>query len=134
MNSNNNNNDELVKSIVNYIELLNLAKTPCVAVWRPFFITKCIDWCLFIETELSILTNEECLQVCQLVEERVNQPVPPISQLLDALHFFFYTLLKNVFLSNSLYLHIMNHYHFLTIPDPDILIKVRKVIVSYFIL
>ncbi|KAI8083639.1 hypothetical protein BDF21DRAFT_492567 [Thamnidium elegans] len=117
------NNNQLVTNIINYIELLNLSKTPCVAVWRPFFITKCIDWCLSIETELSVLSSEECLQVCRQAEENCKQPVPSVSQLLDALHFFFYTLLKNQFLSNSLYLHIIKNYRFLTIPDEDILIK-----------
>ncbi|CAO3642976.1 unnamed protein product [Mucor hiemalis] len=112
----------LVTAIIDYTKLLKQAKTPCVATWKPFFITTCVDWCLLVETELAILSNEECAQVCQLAGEQCTD-IPPLTELLDALHVFFLTLLQNTYTSNSLYLHLMKNYQFLTIPDTDILTK-----------
>lgn len=116
----------LVTTIITLTELLDQAKSPCVATWKPFFITTCTDWCVYIETELSILSDEECLSVCQLAQTKCKLPIPPLSDLLDALHVFFHTLLENIFTSNSLYLHIMKNYQFLTIPQDDILTQVNS--------
>lgn len=116
---------ELVLTIIDYANLLKQAKTPCVATWKPFFITTCVDWCLLVETELAILSTEECEHVCQLAKEQSGGgDIPPLNDLLDALHVFFLTLLQNTYTSNSLYLHLMKNYQFLTIPDKDILTKV----------
>lgn len=121
----------LVTTIITFTELLKQAKSPCVATWKPFFITTCTDWCLYIETELSVLSQEECTQVYQLAQEKSKLPIPPLSELLDALHVFFHTMLENVFTSNSLYLYIMKNYRFLTIPEKDILIQVNNVRCMY---
>lgn len=118
--------NELVTAIVTFADVLQQAKTPCVATWKPFFITTCTDWCIYIETELSVQTEKECLQLCQLAQTKSKPPIPPLSDLLDAMHVFFHTLLENVYTSNSLYLYIMKNYRFLPIPKKDILIKVKK--------
>ncbi|KAG2207202.1 hypothetical protein INT47_012255 [Mucor saturninus] len=113
--------NELVTAIVTFTELLQQAKSPCVATWRPFFITTCSDWCIYIETELAVQTEEESVHLCQQAQSKSKLPIPPLSILLDALHVFFHTLLENIYTSNNLYLHIMKNYRFLTIPEKDIL-------------
>lgn len=121
-----NQHDQLVNTIITYAELLSQSKTPCVATWKPFFISTCTDWCLYIETELAVLSNEETNYVLQLVQKKKGlHEIPPLSVLLDALHTLFYTLIQNVYLSNTFYLYLMKNYRFLTMPEEnDILQKV----------
>jgi hypothetical protein len=121
--------DDLVNTIITFTQLLTEAKTPCVATWKPFFMSTCTDWCLYIETELALLSEAETERVIKLAHEKSQLEIPPSSVLLDALHTFFHTLIENVYTSNSLYLYIMKNYQFLTMPEgKDIILqKVIKV-------
>ncbi|KAG0746142.1 hypothetical protein G6F16_007028 [Rhizopus arrhizus] len=108
---------------VMWISIGGKAKTPSVATWQPHFITQCIDWCVYIETELALLSEQECEQILALTQQQTLDTIPTLTELLDALHCFFQLLLQNTFLSNSLYFYIMKNYQFLTIPENDILVK-----------
>jgi hypothetical protein len=104
-----------------YAELLTQAQTPHVATWNSFFIKKCSEWCLSMEAELLLLSNEECESVREQAHQKTKSTIPPLDQLLDSMHVFFKTLLDNMFTSNNLYLYIMKNYHFLSVPEETVL-------------
>ncbi|KAI8994946.1 hypothetical protein BDB01DRAFT_902610 [Pilobolus umbonatus] len=117
------NTDTLIHTIITYTKLLKQSDTPSVATWQPAFIERCIDWCVFIESELTVLKEDEVAYVLQRAKDQSPLPIPPLSTLLDALHSLFKLLLQNVYMSHTLYLYILEHYQFLTHPESDILIK-----------
>lgn len=122
----------LVNAILTFNQLLKEARQPNVASWQPLFITQCTDWCIFIETELASLSNEERQNIRTRAQQDTKDILPSINQLLDAHHYFFKVLLRNVFLSNDTYLYIMKNYRFLNQPEQDVLMKARKKQFIYF--
>lgn len=116
-------NPSLVNAILTFAKLLKEAQTPSVATWQPHFIKQSTDWCLFIETELTLLPDEECEQLLTLTQQQTKDPLPSTNDLLDALHVFFKLLLQNIYMSNALYFHVLKNYRFLTIQENDVLVK-----------
>lgn len=118
-------NETLVNTVISFTELLDQSKTDVVKNWDIEFIQKSVDRCIFIETELSLLQPQECENIQSIAQHQSEYKIPPLNELLDALHEFFKELLQNVFLSNDLYLYIMKNYRFLAMPEEnDMLSKV----------
>ncbi|KAI7899989.1 uncharacterized protein BX663DRAFT_554440 [Cokeromyces recurvatus] len=115
----------LVKTIIEYTNLLKTTKTKDISNWNVEFIKQCTNWCIYLETELSVLTEEERERIRQLaVASKEQEEIPSISVLLNAMHEFYYLLIQSIFLSNSVYLYVMKHYRFLTnTKETDILSK-----------
>ncbi|KAI8643114.1 hypothetical protein BD408DRAFT_431675 [Parasitella parasitica] len=117
-------NEELLKTIISFTELLEQSKLDVVKNWDVEFIQKSADRCVYIETELSLLQPQECRELQDRAHHQSGYIIPSADELSHALHRFFKELLQNVFLSNDLYLYIIKNYRFLSLPDEqDILLK-----------
>ncbi|KAF7723521.1 hypothetical protein EC973_001896 [Apophysomyces ossiformis] len=117
--------DTLVEAVVKYSHLLHEASSPHVAEWSPHFLDQCAEWCLAVESELMALPTdmrEACRELAEQEQQQKEQavpvpvsvpvPVPSLPFLLDALHYFYKTLLQNIYLSNDLYCYILKNYQF----------------------
>ncbi|KAI8352528.1 hypothetical protein BD560DRAFT_408899 [Blakeslea trispora] len=112
----------LIDTIVNYTTLLNQCTSNKVASWTPEFIRECTDWCVYLETELAVLEEDVCEDLLRSAQAKTSLDIPSRTHLLDALHQFFYSLLNNPHLPNQVYLYLLKHYQFLTIPQKDLLL------------
>ncbi|KAI8969057.1 hypothetical protein BDF20DRAFT_892996 [Mycotypha africana] len=114
----------LEKAVGNYSTVVHMAKTDQVAVWDVEFIKECMHWCIFIETEMSVLTEEQReATIKRAKRHHLHTDMATPEQLLDALHHFFYLLLDNTHLNNQVYLFIIKNYQFLNKPDQQGLCK-----------
>ena len=106
----------LVTAIATYSQLLQEASTPRVATWKPFFIERCTQWCMYIEAELLSLSDQEVDQHRNAAKEQSNHArVPEISELLNAEYLLYKTLIKNIYLSNEMYWTVISTYEFLAL-------------------
>lgn len=110
-------NDTLVDAIVNYSQLYHDAKKPVVATWRPYFIERCANWCVYIETELLAMSDVQAEACRQKAIELSSATIPELSTLMDALRHFCTTLLGNAFVNNELYWMVMSTY---ALYNPDL--------------
>ncbi|KAI9499604.1 hypothetical protein BDB00DRAFT_924278 [Zychaea mexicana] len=109
-------NENLVTAIATYSQILEEAMTPRVATWKPFFIERCTQWCMYIETELLALSDQECDEHRQAAETQCdNARVPELPELLDAEHQLNSRLIKNIYLSNEMYWTVISTYEFLAL-------------------
>ncbi|KAG2222025.1 hypothetical protein INT45_003670 [Circinella minor] len=106
----------LVTAIATYSQILQEASTPHVAIWKPFFIERCTQWCMYIEAELLSLSDQEVDQHRNAAKEQNNHTrVPEISDLLNAEYLLYKTLIKNIYLSNEMYWTVISTYEFLAL-------------------
>lgn len=98
---------DLSAAIDNYIKVLEEARSPGIASWKPAFLERCSEWCLFIEAELLSLGPKEaeaCLADC---------PCEP-ALLRDAQRVLFRAILGNVYAPQDLYWSVLSNYTFLS--------------------
>jgi hypothetical protein len=86
-----------------------------VADWDARFVDRCVAWCVYIETELSLLSESDLLLHQQQAQHELDNAiaVPSVSVLLDALHQFYLTLVANFSVSHDLYRYLLSTYQFL---------------------
>ncbi|KAI9321531.1 hypothetical protein BX666DRAFT_992103 [Dichotomocladium elegans] len=104
--------DSLVEAILNYCELLDEAASPRVATWRPYFIERCAHWCVFIETELIALPNHDAIECLRKAQQQApnKRSIPSLDTLSNSLRHLLSVLMKNIYVSNDLYWHILSTY------------------------
>lgn len=109
------NSSPLVSALVNYARVLQEAQSPRVADWDARFVDSCVAWCVYIETELSLLSKNDLLLHQQQAQHELDNsiPVPSLTILLDAWHQFYLTLVANCFVSHDLYRYLLSTYRFL---------------------
>ncbi|KAI9261084.1 hypothetical protein BY458DRAFT_557464 [Sporodiniella umbellata] len=113
----------MVHAILTFSKLLKEAKTSSAATWQIENIKQSNDWCIYIETELASLEEQQRQDHFQFAQQKADSPLPSLDQLLQASHCFFQSLLQNPYISNSLYLYVVRNYRFLTPTDKEILVK-----------
>ncbi|SAM00281.1 hypothetical protein [Absidia glauca] len=109
------NSSPLVSALVNYTRVLQEARSPRVADWDARFVDRCVAWCVYIETELSLLSESDLLLHQQQAQHELDNAiaVPSVSILMDALHQFYLTLVANYCVSQDLYRYLLSTYRFL---------------------
>ncbi|KAI8330986.1 hypothetical protein BC941DRAFT_475157 [Chlamydoabsidia padenii] len=107
----------LVSSLVNYTRVLLEARSPRIAHWDVCFVDSCAEWCVYVETELSLLSENDlvtCQQQAQTQLDVEDLVLPSVSVLLDAWHQFYMTLIFNIHVSQDLYKYLLSTYLFVT--------------------
>ncbi|KAI8137568.1 hypothetical protein BJV82DRAFT_337805 [Fennellomyces sp. T-0311] len=123
-------NESLIANIVTYAQILKEASTPHVCTWKPFFVERCTQWCVQIESELLALSDQEATEHLQAAMARCQDAVPGLPQLLDAKHELYKALIKNIYVSNEMYWTVVSAYDFLalaTSPRQENLIQRERV-------
>lgn len=107
--------DRLCYAISDYSQLLAEAATPRVEDWPSFVLNNCAKYCLYIETELLTLSEEEA-ETCRVKAASLcKSPIPSLDDLRHALRYLYLTLINNVYLPNELYWMICSTYEFLDV-------------------
>lgn len=112
----------MVESIANYCEILDEASSARVASWKPFFMDRCLRWCLFIESELAVLSAEEA-EHCRIKVMEKRGRVPSVAKLRNALRELCRVLLVNAHISDSIYWRVLAIYDAVA---PNALMEVIK--------
>lgn len=111
------NPSPIVSALVNYTRVLQEAQSPRAALWQSQFIDQCVEWCLYIETELAILSEPQRVSHMKEAQDQLDKDyqlaLPPVSLLLNALHHFYISLIGNKNVSHDLYRYLLSTYQFL---------------------
>lgn len=119
--------DRLSYAISDYSQLLVAAATPQVEDWPCFILDNCAKYCLYIETELLTLSNDEA-ELCRAkAADLCKISIPALDELRNALRRFYLTLLNNTYLPSELYWKVCSTYVFLdvTLRKEETLLNVR---------